>query len=163
AALDTRHREGGGRRPGFGVHGPLEMHQRAQWKSGGAEASMRLGGIRYRERCEMHAAIARHGDVELGREWRRGGLEPHLDVAAREHGAAIAGASRRAVRIGLHRTRRRCKAAARERAARRIAVRDEVADVIEENLLALRQLAIDFGVLGAHSLFATRYSLFGIL
>jgi hypothetical protein len=93
---------------------------------------------------------ARHGEIELGPKRRVGRLEQHLDVAAREHGTDIAGSGQRAVRIDLDRHRRRRKAAARERMTHGLAVRHEVSDVVEENLLAQRQLTIGLFSFAVH-------------
>jgi len=111
---------------------------------------VRLSGIRNHKGREMDAPIAGHGEIELSRKRRRSGLEQHLDIAAREHGADIAGPGQRAIRIDLDRHRRRRKAAAHERMARGLAIRHEVANVIEENLLAKRQLTVGLGSFGVH-------------
>ena len=150
AALDTRDREGGGRWPCLGVDRPLHADQRTQRETSGAEPRVRLGGIRNRKGREMNAVVACHGEIELSRQRRRTGLEQHLDIAAREHGADIAGSGQRAIRIDLDRHRRRRKAAAHERMARGLAIRHEVPDMVEENLLAEWQLTIDVGSFGVH-------------
>ena len=150
AALDARDCEGGGRRPCLGVDRPLHADQRTQRKARGAEPRVRLAGVRHREGREMNASIARHGKIELSRKRRVRRREQHLDIAAREHGANVAGSGQRAIRIDLDGRRRRRKAAAHERMARGLPVPHEVANVIEKNLLAERQLAVDFGFLGTH-------------
>ena len=102
----------------------------------------------------MNARIARQPGVELAPERRVGGLEQHLQVAAREHRRDVAGAGelrRPAVRVGidLHGQRCRREAGARERLRGGLRVAHEMADMIEENLAGKRQLAVGwhFGVL----------------
>ena len=68
-------------------------------------------------------------------ERRVGGLEQHLHIAAAEHAGDVAGAGRRAVGVDLHRHRRRRKARAGERAARRLRIADEMADMVEKDLI----------------------------
>ena len=90
----------------------------------------------------MHAGIARQRGVEFPAERRVGGLEQHLDVAAREHPGDVSGAGRRAVGIGLHRDRRRREAGARQRRAGLLRIADKMPDVIEEDFAADRKLAV---------------------
>ena len=101
---------------------------------------MRRRGVGDGEGRKVHAAVARETCVELAAERRVRGLEQHLDIAAREHGGDIAGAGtlrRAAGRIGinLNGDGRGGEARPRERAARRIGIAYEMADMVEENLV----------------------------
>ncbi len=103
-----------------------------------------------REGREVDARIAREPGVELAAERRVGGLEQHLDVAAREHRRDVAGAgelrrSARRIGIDLHGQRRRCEARAHERLRRGLRIAHEMADVVEEDLAAERQLPVGRG------------------
>ena len=142
AALQPHHRKGSNARPVGSIDRTLELHQRAHRKAGIGEPLVRRRRIGNRERSKMHAGMARQRGVEFAAERRVGGLEQHLDVAAREHRGDVAGAGRRAVGIGLHRHRRRRETGARQRRARRLRVGDEMADVIEEDFAADRKLAV---------------------
>ena len=123
---------------------------RSGMNSGVTASSARGSGIGHSEGREMDAPIARHGEIKLGRKRRRSRLEQHLDVATGQHGTDVAGSGQRAVRIDLHRHGCRRKATAHKRMARRRAVRHKVANMVEENLLAERQLTIELGSFGVH-------------
>src|SRR5262245_52498004 len=105
---------------------------------------MRLGGIGDREGCEMNATVALDGGLELGGERGLRGLEQDLDVAAPHHGTDVADAGRGAVGVDLNRDRRRRKAGTHKRAARRVPVRHEMADVVEKDLVATWELPVGF-------------------
>jgi len=95
----------------------------------------------------VHAAIAHKAGFKLAAEHGVGSLEQHFDIATREHRGDIAGAGRlrrAAGRIGidLDGLGRRGKAGADERFARGIGIAHEMAEVIEEDLIADRKLAV---------------------
>ena len=104
------------------------------------------GGIRGGEGREVDAVIAGARRFQLAAERRVGSLEQHLDITAREHRRHVAGSGRtqRAIGTGsdLNGDRRRGKTCARERAARGLRLADEMADVIEENLVENGKLTV---------------------
>ena len=95
---------------------------------------MRLFGVGDGEGGEMQPGVARQRRVEFAAQRRIGGLEQHLDIAARKHGGDIAGSGRAHAACGigadLDRDRRRRKAAARKSAARRFGVMNEMGEMI---------------------------------
>src|SRR3984885_8119994 len=85
--------------------------------------------------------------IEFAAKRSIGGLEQHFDVAAREHDGDVAGSGRPGgasrIGIGLNRDRCRRKTATCKRTARGLGVAHEMGDMIEKNLVAGRQLAVD--------------------
>ena len=144
AGLDPRHRERRGVGAGLGADRALERRNRPRAEARLAEPAVPGVGVGHREGRKLDAGMARERGLELAAERRVGGLEQHLDVAARHHRADIAGAGRAAVGRDLHRYRRRRKAGARERRACGLLVAHEMADMVEKNLVADRQLTISF-------------------
>ena len=144
AGLDPRHRERRGIGAGLGADRPLERRNRARAEARVAEPAMPGVGVGDREGGKLDAGIAPERGLELAAERRVGGLEQHLHVAARHHRADIAGPGRAAVGGDLDGYRRRRKAGALERRRRGLRVAHEMADMVEKNLIAQRQLAINF-------------------
>src|SRR5262249_36118534 len=89
AALNARHREGGGRGTCFGIDRSPEMHKRAERKARGAEPRVRIGGVRNPEGGKVEARIARHRDVAPAWERPRCCPEQHFDVPAGNPAANI--------------------------------------------------------------------------
>ena len=99
AALDARDREGGGRGPASVSTGRCMSTSGRMRKAGSAEprdAPCRHRRPRRPRDARRHSAPWRRSNS--CRKRRVGGLEQHLHIAARQHGADIAGAGRRAVR-----------------------------------------------------------------
>ena len=138
AELDPRHREGRGCGARLGADRTLKRRQRPRTETRFAKPPMPRAGIGDREGGELQARMARQRRLELAAERGVRGLEQHLDIAAREHRADIAGAGRPAVGRDLHRLRRRRKSGAHQRRGRSLRVAHEMADVIEKNLIAER-------------------------
>ena len=108
---------------------------------------MRLARVRNREGCEMKPRVVVQRGIELAAERRIGGLKQDFEITARQHRSHVArpGRARVARRLGmdLDGYRRRRKAAALERAACGFAVADKMADMIEKDLLAGGEPAVD--------------------
>ena len=110
------------------------VDQRSYRKAICRETPVRRFGVGDGEGGEMKSGVARERRVEFAAQRRIGGLEQHLDIAARKHRGDVAGSGRAhaADRIGadLDRDRRRRKAAARKGAARRFGVMNEMGEMI---------------------------------
>ena len=145
AGLDARHGERRSGGAGLGVDRTLERRQRSRTEARLSEPSVPGAGVGDRERRQLDAGITCKRRLELAAKRRVSGLEQHLDITARQHGADIAGAGRPAVRRDLHRDRRRRKAGARKRGSRHLRITNEMADMVEKNLIAQRQLAVGIG------------------
>src|SRR5262249_23153970 len=132
----------------LGADRPLERRNRPRAEARRAEPLVPGVGVSDRECGKLDAGMARKRRLELAAERRVGGLEQHLHVARRQHRADISRPCRSAGGRHLPRRRRRREAGARERPRRGLRATHEVADMVEKNLIAERQLAINFCHLG---------------
>ena len=132
--LDAGDGEGRGAGAGCGLDRARHVHQRPDRKAVGRETPVRLFRVGDGEGGEMQSGVARERRIEFAAQRRIGGLEQHLDIAARKHGGDVAGSGRAHAACGigadLDRDRRRRKAAARKGAARRFGVMNEMGEMI---------------------------------
>jgi hypothetical protein len=132
--FDTGDSEGRGAGAGFGLDRARHVHQGPDRKAAGREAPVRPLRVGDGEGGEMQSGMARQRGIEFAAQRRIGGLEQHLDVAARKHRGDVAGSSRAhpagGIGADLDRDRRRRKTAARKSAARRLGVMDEMGEMI---------------------------------
>ena len=134
AGLDAGDGEGRGAGAGCGLDRARHVYQGPDQKSVGRETPVRHFGVGDSEGGEMQSGVARERRIEFAAQRRIGGLEQHLDIAARKHGGDIAGSGRAHAAGGigadLDRDRRRREAATRKSAARRFGVVNEMGEMI---------------------------------
>ncbi len=135
-----------------GIDGTLHFDERLQAKPLPGEPMVGCSGIGDGEGGEVNAGIARQAGIELTAQRRVGSPEQRFDIAAREHRGHIAraGKARRAsvgIGIDLDRDRSGRETCTHEGAGRSLRIGHEMTDVVEENLLADRKLAIRFELL----------------
>ena len=115
----------------------------AHAKSRFAEPLARRVRVGDAKRHQVHACVARQRIVEFAAQRSVRGLEQHLDIAARQHRGDVAGAGELSL-VALDRHWRRRESGTLQSGAGVVRTAYEMRDMVEEHLLAQRQLAIGF-------------------
>ena len=144
---DARDREARILAAGMGCDRPAHIDERQRRETGLGEPTMFGGGISAAEGGEVQPDMIGDPLAQLPRELgiAAGGCDrgQDLDIALPQHRAAIAGAGRDGLAVHpvcLRRERGQAKAAAFESGCRRIHLRHEMRDVVEEHGAWRRQL-----------------------